>query len=337
MNPIPSKFAKPKSYPYPSWVDTSDKKYKVKLKQGQTYQEKAIANTRNWKNLPQNSKIRDNIMSVAKQYDMNPQDLYGMAMGEGLEKHLNKDMTDYSEEMKPSHVTFAEYNDINNPYVSYKGEQVRHVKSNITPKPNAIPYTSAQEQTYGIIKPKRETNDRQIPGYVKQWPSDLGKRYDVRTHSIINSPYVIDGYGIGGLDTINEKSVQRELSRNSYPKLNIKPREITNEKGIIRQSGLFKSPRDVLEAQAQLFNNEGRILNARTKRENISLTPTQKQFFTHMSFNTGRGNTKKVMSSLSKQGLLNDSTNLTNVTSDYWRDVMYNTMRRIKGSENIKF
>ena len=56
-----------------------------------------------------------------------------------------------------------------------------------------------------------------------------------------------------------------------------------------------------------------------------------------MGFNTGRGNTRKVMSSLSRQGLINDTINLTNITSDYWRDVMYNTMRRIKGSENVKF
>lgn len=127
--------------------------------------------------------------------------------------------------------------------------------------------------------------------------------------------YPVDGYYSFGLDTFADQApslikkglLPADFAKN-YQKLTAK-----NEQGATVDTAAFTTEDAALQAKAAMLENTRNNLNDYAKKNNITLTPRQQDFFNLVGYNAGEGNMQKMMQSYKEKGYLKDDKFLTDV------------------------
>lgn len=146
-----------------------------------------------------------------------------------------------------------------------------------------------------------------------------------------NKDYPTPGFKNFGLDDFSDKVPA--LIKKGYLSPQFKsqyvPRKQTNEQGREVNSADFKNPDAALIAKAAVVKDFQDQTEDYAKKNNINLSPKQKEFFTLAAYNGGPGSMRKMMAEYNKKGALKDDEFIKNPETGSYKTIHTNIGRRI--------
>ena len=145
-----------------------------------------------------------------------------------------------------------------------------------------------------------------------------------------NKDYPTPGFKSFGIDYFRSKVP--DLIKKGYLPSGFQnqytPHDQINEQGKKVDSADFKSPDAAVQASAALVKDFQDQAEAFAKKNNINLTPRQKEFFALAGYNGG-GNMQKMMLEYNKKGALKDDSFIANPNTGSYPTIHTNIGRRI--------
>lgn len=218
---------------------------------------------------------------------------------------------------------WAEYLDKELPLSKKKVKEVLYSAARTTGVDPSLLYTSAMEEGMG---------------YALSKPDDVSKSYgswaDVNPKAAAQFP--VDGFYNYGLDTFG--SEYENLKKKGYLPEGFDKRftvfEALNESKQAVKSAAFASDEDALVAKAAMMRAAGDSLDQYTAKNNLTLSPKARDFFTIASYNAGSAKVKEMLKSYNDAGYLkNDDFLKTDFKPASWNPVYKNVQRRLQNRE----
>jgi len=161
----------------------------------------------------------------------------------------------------------------------------------------ALLYGSAMEEGMsGAVDPKYSDNASEA--YVNWSEKNKEKAAE----------YPVDSFFNYGLDTFADQAA--DLEKKGYLPKGFSTKYTKfyaeNEKGEKLNAAAFKTDADALLAKSAMMRQSNDQLEDYLKKNNITLTPRQKEFFLLANYNAGEGNMRKMIQSYKEKGYLKD-------------------------------
>lgn len=145
-----------------------------------------------------------------------------------------------------------------------------------------------------------------------------------------NEKFPVNGFYNFGLDDFSDKVPA--LIKKGYLSSDFKdqfvPKQRVNELGRTVNSADFKTPDSALQAKAAIVKDFQDQTESYAKKNNITLSPKAKEFFSLVAYNSGSGNMQKMMAEYQKKNLLTDD-KVDKDPTGHWSTISNHISRRL--------
>jgi hypothetical protein len=153
-----------------------------------------------------------------------------------------------------------------------------------------------------------------------------------------NEKFPISGFVNLGLDRFGENFsnlVKRGYLPADFQSSFQKSPEVNDKKEKVISAN-FKDLGSALQAKSAVIRAEEEDLNKWAVKNQISLTPKQKEFFTLVAYNAGAGNAQQMVESYNKKGFLKNDKFLEKQPDDSWSGPYQNVIKRINAANALE-